>query len=125
MIFAYTLDRVLSGKKTQTRRIAGSGERLIERGGVPCVVTAGGRVVYQVGRSYAVQPGRNDKAVARIRLTDIRQEALGTISDDDARAEGYPTRDGFLATWRSIYGEGFDLSRDVWVLTFELADPAA
>lgn len=120
MIFAHTLDQVLREKKSQTRRVIKAGEEFARAGASPCVVVAGKRTVYQVGKSYAVQPGRGKKAVARIVLTGIRREPVGAISPADARAEGFTSREAFLTTWRSIHGAKADLSCEVWVLEFRL-----
>jgi hypothetical protein len=63
------------------------------------------RIKWQVGRTYAVQPSRTSKAVARIRITDIRREDVRTISAEDAHAEGFGTdpcysaQFAFLETW--------------------------
>jgi hypothetical protein len=69
MIFQYTLDQVLDGRKTQTRRL----------------VTAGRPSRWRVGRTYAVQPGRTKKAVARIEVTGGYQAAAG--KDRPGRSE--------------------------------------
>lgn len=99
MIFQHTYERVLSGEKTQTRRLR-----------PPRVA---------VGRSYAVQPGRGKKSVGRIIVTDLWQQRLGDISDDDARAEGYWNREEFFDSWRRIH-HAFDPSAQVWVVEFRL-----
>jgi hypothetical protein len=48
----------------------------------------GGRLLWHVGKTYAVQPGRGKKAIARIRLTAIRQEHVQDISWRDGLKEG-------------------------------------
>lgn len=59
MLFKEELaQKILTGEKTQTRRPIKPGEQLVERDGLKTVLTAGGRVKYQVGRDYAVQYGR-------------------------------------------------------------------
>lgn len=103
MIFQHTISQVLDGTKTETRRLVKRledgtfvprGELLTYPGGIPTVVVNGThlmdkrRVKWQVGKTYAVQPGRGQKAVGRIRITAIRQERLQDISKDDAVAEG-------------------------------------
>jgi hypothetical protein len=120
MIFAYTLDLVLSGKKTQTRRVIKPDEQLQVTPDGHRVIVPGKRTVYQVGKTYAVQPGRTAASVARIRLTGLRREPVEAISEGDAQAEGYGSREEFFAVWRRIHGAQADLARDVWVLEFEL-----
>ena len=100
MIFQHTWEAVLSGTKTQTRRRA--------------------RGSYEIGCTYAVQPGRGKSAVGRIEITRIR-EALcaGNISDADAAAEGFES----VQAWRDVYQtmHGFTaLNRPCWVLEFQL-----
>lgn len=89
---------ILSGKKSQTRRI-----------GATCR--------YQPGRSYAVQPGRGKPASLRITITDVRQEQLGEISLKDAKREGFHTTDEFREYWEDLH-HGWTPTLLVWVLTF-------
>ena len=94
MIFSHTLDLVLSGVKTQTRRLKKRHEHLYptEPGTVYGETRAGLRRVYQVGTTYAVQPGRAKKAVAYIVLRSIRDQRVISISEADAIAEGFDSR---------------------------------
>lgn len=86
MIFAHTWEKVLSGKKSQTRRLR-----------LPDYNTP-----YRVGKTYAVQPGRGQKAVGRIEIVSIRQEDVRHISQEDVIAEGYD-RLGFFLTWTKMH----------------------
>lgn len=119
MIFAHTLDKVLRGEKWQTRRLIKPNETLFQEDSNP-YVKSGSRIVYQVGKSYAVQPNRGKKSVARIVLTGLRKEPVKAISAEDALAEGFTSRDEFFATWRTIHGKNADLAQEVWVLEFRL-----
>ena len=73
MIFQHTLDKVLSGKKTQTRRLIKGVNLALDIHGTPgatdspafdalgpiqCVTTEAGRLLYEVGHTYSVQAGR-------------------------------------------------------------------
>jgi len=87
--------QVLNGTKTQTRRPVKPNEYAIH--GAPGYAELPIEAVlikprhaqkWVVGRTYAVQPGRGKKAVGRIRVTKIRRERLGDISDADCYAEG-------------------------------------
>ena len=120
MLFQHTLDLLLSGRKTQTCRIAKPGEVAVpgQKRQIEAVV-ANGRDKYRVGKSYAVQPARGKPAVARIRLLAIARKNIADADDADATAEGYATRDEFLEVWRQIHGAS-KLHADVWVLKFEL-----
>lgn len=104
MIFKATLIRkIVAGTKTQTRRPAKPDE--------DCR--------YQTGKAYAVQPGRGRPHIARIRITHIRHEQLGDLTYDDARAEGFKTRQDFYDYWTELYGH-VDVEQHVWVITFHL-----
>ena len=106
MIFQETWRQVLAGRKTQTRRVVKAGQ--------PCR--------WVVGKTYAVQPARTQRAVGRIRITDVRRERLGDITPSDARAEGFDTIDEFVQTWTRLHGR-FDPEVIVWVVTFEPVEP--
>jgi hypothetical protein len=118
MIFSHTLQQVIRGEKQQTRRLVKSNEIFdVEQ---QAIVKANTRTMYKVGKSYAVQPNRGKKAVARIMITDIRREPVRAISDADAIHEGFQSRDAFLETWHAIHGENADINDEVWVIEFEL-----
>ena len=125
MIFQHTWQKVLSGQKTQTRRLARDNDRLwtaeVEDGTPDKVLWRGSRVKWRTGRSYAVQPGRGKHAVARIRLLDIRYQLLGHVTEAEARAEGFRSLDEFERTWTSIHGR-LKIDQPVWVLEFRLLE---
>jgi hypothetical protein len=110
MIFRPELaNKIRAGEKTQTRRPIKPGEATCR---------------YKVEHSYAVQTGRGKPQVARIVVTDVRQERLGDISRDDAKREGFKRKgfgdpDTFKAYWSEMHG-GIDLDQLVWVISFEL-----
>ena len=116
MLFIMTWRQVLDGTKTQARRLVHSTDycsgiarvrpsqgyeiRQVWRGRVAGrwgeyvhaswpTKAALGRLRWEVGRTYAVQPGRGKKAVGRIRLMSIRKEQVQEISEADAIAEGF------------------------------------
>jgi len=118
MIFSHTLPQVINGEKQQTRRLVKSNEIFdVEQ---RAIVKANARTMYKVGKSYAVQPNRGKKSVARIVITDIRREPVRAISEGDAIYEGFQSREDFLETWRNIHGQDADIDHDVWVIEFEL-----
>lgn len=156
MIFQETWENVISSAKTQTRRI-------VKPDDVPQFHTAnsirfagatgytgvkrGGRILYRVNQTLAVQPARTAKGIARIRIIGIRQEDVRQMSGDDARAEGFENRKQFMDVWLSMHdkpayeifstGECLDTGGCVkylwtrpteryqaWVITFELVQPA-
>lgn len=104
MIFQHTLNKVLSGEKWQTRRLAKPNSQ-----------------PYTVGNLYAVQPARGKPAVARIRITGIRLERVTSITIEDAIAEGFESCEEFLNAWVEIHGKSA-LNKMVWVLEFVLVE---
>lgn len=130
MIFTPANVRLIQrGVKTQTRRRP--------RGDDPCRC--------KEGLSYAVQPGRGKHASCRVLVREVRLERLGDISFEDARREGFRTRDEFKAAWVVINDsawvrrcednrDGFELAEFdlaerfdvrhaetmVWVISFDL-----
>ena len=120
MIFQYTLDLLLSGRKTQTCRIAKPNENAVRASdGSIVAVTLRGHDKYRVGKTYAVQPARAKPAVARIGLVGIEHKRISEVTLQEAQAEGYATREAFFEVWRNIHGDA-NADADVWVLTFEL-----
>lgn len=75
--------KVANGTKTQTRRH---------------------KLHYEIGKDYAVQPGRGKHSLCRIRITGIRHEPLGQISDEDILAEGFANFKEFYSRWTLING---------------------
>src|SRR5438128_7401577 len=97
MIFMYSLQAILDGTKTQTRRIVRDGQdwasdpydQPIKSVVLRDTLFDKLSVVYRVGQIRAVQPGRNKHSVARIKILRLRQEDARRISLNDAKAEGY------------------------------------
>lgn len=177
MIFQQTWEQVLNGRKIQTRRLVKDWEsfaadmiptgRMVDCGmcnGIQepeydwdynnielvWIDESATRIKWQVGRTYAVQPGRGQKQVGRIRLTGIRQERLQDITEADCKAEGIELpidvetkgnlydgievsyrirerRDQYAALWDTIHtrkGTRWEDNPLVWVLEFELVGEA-
>lgn len=146
MIFHHTHTQVLDGTKTQSRRLVKPGqycEKIRLRGGeviINMVATRTqdnylGRLKWEVGKTYAVQPGRTQKEAGRIRITAIRRERVQEISHNNALAEGIKLqgrhamwvdpRDRFARLWDSIHtksGTRWEDNPEVWVLEFELVE---
>lgn len=101
---------VMSGRKTQTRRPVKAGEH---------------RAPYQVGRGYAVQPGRGKPGIGHIRITRVRMEQVQYISSRDCRAECAKTLLDYARIWDGIYhATEYRWSANPWVrvYTFEVID---
>jgi len=145
MIFQATHQQVLDGTKTQTRRPIKTRpiihyEYALDSKGLPnglgepidAVYFPNCRLKWQVGKAYAVQPGRGKKAVGRIRITKIRRERLQEIKPFDCRAEMGVSNDDpkrfaiyllprFIKLWNSLYRKPYrwEDNPEVWVLEFE------
>jgi hypothetical protein len=149
VIFQHTISKVLSGEKTQTRRIVKPDEILLDAddiytSGVYASIGGGKyRNIYVVGKDYAVQPGRGKSAVARIRVTGLRREDVREISGIDIKAEGFSSYRDFMWTWISMHDKSharmieqnelntdFGVNHrpaefyDAWVIEFELCKEA-
>jgi hypothetical protein len=112
MIFRPELvDKILAGSKTVTRR------RLKHRDGRPIGATP---FRYQVGMTYAIQPGRGKAHVGHILVRDVVVEPLKHMTVADCQAEGFKKASAFLDYWESLHGEA-DLDEPVAVIRFELA----
>ena len=96
---------VMAGTKRQTRRPVKPGQELLitDMAGGYRGVACNGRNVYEVGKDYAVCPGRGKHAVGRILITEIRQEDVREIEHEDVIAEGFQHRGEFFEVWTNFY----------------------
>jgi hypothetical protein len=147
MIFSQSAEQVMNGTKTQTRRVLKPDDRLTSYvRGVPVLPTIFNdrmnRVRYRVGKTYAVQPGRSQKSIGRIKINRIRVEKLFEIRYKDMIAEGILPEDydeekmgeptakdyfiGFLQTWNRLYDRSSPYrsahNPEVIVLEFEVVE---
>lgn len=139
-------EKVLAKLKTMTRRVEKPGDvalydqKLVDGKVVDYIraVVRNGRLLWEVGRTYAIQPGRGKKSLGRFLLTDIRKERLQEITPQGAKAEGvdpYIVYDyganyvgyeqAFVNLWNTIHklGERWEDDPFCWVLTMELVEP--
>lgn len=113
MIFQHTHDLVVKETKTQTRRLYKEGDY-----GWMCGQDDNGKFFYSqvsnqqgdkivnrwtVGKTYAVQPGRGQKSIARIHILSIQRQDVRQISFEDSRAEGFIDRSHFMLTWCNMH----------------------
>jgi len=147
MIFSQSAEQVMNGTKTQTRRPLKPDDRLTSYvRNVPVLPTIFNdrmnRVRYQVGRTYAVQPGRSQKSIGRIRIDRIRVEKLFQMKYRDMIAEGMLPEEydeevdgeplakdyfvGFLRAWNRMYDRSSPYRSahdpEVIVLEFEVVE---
>ena len=92
------VEPVLSGTKTQTRR------RWKRRRMLP-------------GSTHQARTRLFGEPFALLNVIRVWQEPIGDVSDEDARAEGYPGRKGFLAAFTRINGD-VPLDEVVWCVEF-------
>lgn len=109
----YLAEKVKNERKTQTRRPFVPGDVLLTD---PLRVMRETRLLaqrlhWQVGKTYAVQPGRGKQGIGHITLTNIRFEDVREISLADAKAEGFETVLDFLAVWVSFYDQNVSLTK--------------
>lgn len=69
-------------------------------------------------RAPRFMPGWAERS--RVRITEIRQEALGDITEADAVREGFGSRDAFLDYFGTLHPGPVDLAFPVWVVSFEV-----
>jgi hypothetical protein len=133
MNFSHTLQQVLDGTKTQTRRPVKPGEYGVNSNGIVSVFTGKDRLKWQVGREYRICPGRGKSAVGLMWITGIHIEHVQDIDEHDAMCEGAPYYDdedsfilGFREIWDGIYGRDpnfcWEANPAVWVLDIEVSE---
>ncbi len=102
MIFQHTIDAVMNGTKTQTCR--------------KCVLCR-----YQVGKTYAAQPGRGKMAVCRIRVTSVE---ILRGKGVNWTLEGFRTWNEFDSVMVQMHGEDW-LEQHFFVIGFEKVNDVA
>lgn len=92
---------IIQGRKTQTRRI---GKRRWRIGSI-----------HQAKLNFS----KGSRPFAKLRILAVRQERLGDISEEDAKAEGYSSIEAYKEVFGRIYG-WWDPDVLVWVIDFEV-----
>ena len=72
-------------------------------------------IVWEVGKSIAIKPGRTAKAVGRVMCTGLRIEHVQDITEEDARREGVEPMPDRLLMGPKTYCSGFET---VWNLLY-------
>lgn len=90
------LDKILDESKVQTRRV--------------------GKRTWKIGRAYGVRNSRFTKIEAKILILRRFKQRLNEISQEDAKKEGFQTREQFFEAWKEIYGS---LNPDQVVTAYE------
>jgi len=97
------LEMVLSGAKTQTRRLH--------------------KNVLKVGRIYSVKRNWFNCTGDYIRIVRVYRQKLGDVSEEEAVKEGFSSLEEFQKAWIRINGI-WDPEMEVVVYEFELAEPS-
>lgn len=91
---------ILSGRKTQTRRI--------------------GEKRWNIGAIHQVKTGfRKDDRFGAVRILWVKREKLGDMNNADAREEGYDSYEDYMRKFKEIYGT-CNPNIAVWAIGFEL-----
>ena len=119
------IDELLSGRKTETRRLVKPGEILetfVENGvEVSRVMTAKGREKYRTGKPYPIIPRMFQPALKshKVVFHAIRQELLHAIDETGATNEGVANVDAYRDLWGAINGpRSWDKNPPVFVYRF-------
>ena len=104
---------VLSGDKTQTARIWKPYYRFgVYDGKVAVISRTSGSYLYYAGGIRAVQPGRGQHSVARIRILKLWSQDVRFYDDADAHREGFSGLYTFLDTWVRMHDKPAAAYRD-------------
>lgn len=104
--------KVMAGEKTVTRRLVSDNPRSpwwVEKCGL------------QVGKTYAVCPGRGKHAIGRVEITRVSRVRLDLLTPSAALKEGFRSPAEFKTAWKAINGN-YDMLALVWRVEFRVAD---
>lgn len=96
------LELVLSGLKTQTRRLH--------------------KHTLKKGRTYILKKNWVKNTGEYIKINRVAHQRLGDITEEDAEKEGFSSIEEFRKVWISINGS-WDPDTEVVVYDFEITDP--
>ena len=75
-------------------------------------------VINRTLRAPRFMPGWAERS--RVRITEIREERLGDITEADAVREGFANVAEFMAYFATLHPGPVDLTLPVWVVSFEV-----
>ena len=96
------IEAIIQGRKTETRR---KGQRR-----------------WKIGSTHQVRRAMLERSLIIVKITDLQHEPLGEITETDAIAEGFQSRQHFFEKWINIH-DVIDYSELVWVVRFQLVVP--
>jgi len=92
------ISKIREGEKTQTRRLK--------------------KPNIKIGKTYSLRSSYRSVLPENILITDIFQQYLGEISQEDVSKEGFDSLNMFINIWREIYGS-FNPEELIWVVEFQ------
>lgn len=107
-------DLVMASDKTETRRALSDN---------PKSPWWRERCAHEPGSRHAVCPGRSQFGIGFVVVDDVALVRLGGITDDGARAEGFPDVAEFRAAWEKINGAWMPRAH-VWRIRFHVETAA-
>ena len=101
------IEQIKMGNKIETRRVVKPGEKIMYqyagKDHATVIEFSNGRTKWQVGKTYAICPGRGKSGVGFIRINGLSlDEDVRRISLASARDEGFLSVNSFLSTWIHI-----------------------
>jgi hypothetical protein len=120
MIFSVdgTFEKVKGLCKFVTRRPIKKEDEFEHEKGKILRVIRGGRLLWEVGKDYAVQPGRGKEGEGRMRILHLEVDPNpGNLSYLEAILEGFEHPDQFREVWKAMYGEEA-LRHPAWRIRF-------
>lgn len=108
MIFsvADTFAKLKDHLKTVTRRPVKKNDKMEFDGVSLARVYREGRLLWEVGKTYAAQPGRGIEADGRIKIISLEVDPNpGYMTMDEARKEGFEHPNEFKEVWVEMYGD--------------------
>lgn len=103
-------EKVMAGDKMVTRRLVSDNPRS------PWWRE---KCALEVGRDYAICPGRGKNAIGRVRIVRVTKQLLVRLTNAEARGEGFASAIEFEKAWTEING-GYDPQANVWRVQFEV-----
>jgi hypothetical protein len=96
------ISKIREGAKTQTRRLK--------------------QPKLSIGKAYHLRENYRSTLPEQIMITDIFQQFLGDISQEEVLKEGLSSEQDFIDTWTEIYGY-YDPAEVIWVVEFQYIGP--
>jgi hypothetical protein len=92
--------------------------KVISKKPATATTRASRRTIYEVGKTYPVQPGRGKASLGRILLTGITYCCPGDMTLEQAQAEGFSSVKDFLDLWIDMHGI-LSVHEPQWSLEFK------